>query len=163
MVGYKQAIARRWAVRRYHLPFRLGSATSAAFACAILFTPVASSAEDAGEIAIEQASGRALIDLLIGNTLVVRRSGQADGTHGHLHLMQDGTADFREILRDASSGHISWSVDEYERLCVTENLYPDQRKDCGLFRVMGDDLYIYADSGKVEHLKARLLRGKPRE
>lgn len=137
------------------------AATALAFA--ILFAPVASSAKEAEEIAIEQASGRALIDLLIGNTLVVHRSGQAGGAHGHLHLMEDGTADFREILRDASSGRISWSVDEYERLCVTENLEPDQRKDCGLFRIMGDDLYIYGDSGKVEHLKARLLRGEPRE
>ena len=132
-------------------------------AFAILFTPVASSAEEAGEIAIEQASGRALIDLLIGNTLVVRRSGQVGFAHGHLHLMEDGTADFREILRDASSGRISWSVDEYERLCVTENLHPDQRKDCGLFRIMGDDLYIYTDKGKVEHLKTRLLRGESSE
>ncbi len=150
----------------YRAPPRPRSALAIALACAILFAPAASPAEeaaDAGGIAIEQASGRALIDLLIGNTLVVRRSGQVGGAHGHLHLMEDGTADFREILRDARSGRISWSVDEYERLCVTENLEPDQRKDCGLFRIMGDDLYIYRDSGKVEHLKVRLLRGEPRE
>jgi len=148
----------------YRAPPWQRSAAAIALICTILFAPAASSAEetaDAAEIAIEQASGRALIDLLIGNTLVVRR--QVGGAHGHLHLMEDGTADFREILHDARSGRINWSVDEYERLCVTENLEPDQRKDCGLFRIMGDDLYIYGDSGKVEHLKARLLRGEPRE
>lgn len=147
----------------YRAQPRPRSALAIALVCAILFAPAASSAEDAGEITIKQASGRALVDLLIGNTLIVRRSGHVGGAHGHLHLMEDGTADFREMLRDARSGRISWSVDEYERLCLTENLESDQRKDCGLFRIMGDDLYIYGDSGKVEHLKVRLLRGEPRE
>jgi len=150
-------------VRRYRLPCRRGLAASTAFACAILLAPVASSAQDAEEIPIEDASGRALTALLTGNTLVVRPLNDAGDAFGILHLKEDGTAVFTEMLRDAKLTPIRWSVDESERLCITESLEPGQRKDCGLFRIKGGDLFIYGDNGKVEHLKARLLRGAPPE
>lgn len=136
-------------------------AVAAALVCAILFTPVASLAGDTDEIAIEEASGRELIALLNGNTLVVSTPGQT-GAYGYLHLKEDGTAIFREMLREAKPGHIRWSVDESQRLCITETLEPGARKDCSLFRMEGNDLYIHGDNGKVEHVKARLLRGEPR-
>ena len=119
-------------------------------------------AGDTDEIAIEEASGRELIALLIGNTLVVSAPGQTCA-YGYLHLKEDGTAIFREMLRDGQPGHIRWSVDESQRLCITETLEPGARKDCGLFRINGDDLYIRGDNGKVEHMKTRLLRGGPPE
>jgi len=137
-------------------------AAATALACGVLFPPVTLLAGDADEIAIEEASGRELIALLIGNTLVVRALDETGGAHGYLHLKEDGTAIFREMLREAKPGHIRWSVDESQRLCITETLEPGARKDCSLFRMEGNDLYIHGDNGKVEHVKARLLRGEPR-
>lgn len=150
-------------MRARRIPSVQRCAVAAAFACAILFPPAASMAGDTDEITIEEASGRELIALLNGNTLIVSAPGETGGAYGYLHLKEDGTAIFREMLPDASPGRIRWSVDERQRLCITETLDPGARKDCGLFRMKGDDLYIYGDNGKVEHAKARLVRGEPRE
>lgn len=130
---------------------------------ATLFTPVIASAKDAEEIVIGKASGRELIALLTDNTLFALPLDQADNEYGYLYLKRDGTANFRDMLLDAEPERMRWSVDKFERLCLTEDLGPDQRRDCVLLRVVGDELYIYTDNGNVEHHKARLLRGEPRE
>ena len=126
-------------------------------------TPVAAFAQDAEEISIEDASGQELIDQMIGNTLIVRLPDQTDDLYGYLYLQADGTAVLREIAREPMTATISWSVDDSQRLCITENREGNARKDCGLFRLTGHDLHIVDEKGKAENLKGQLLRGAPRE
>lgn len=126
-------------------------------ACAALAAPAAASAE---EIRIEEASGRALIDLLTGNTLMVREPEQTDEAFGYLYLTADGTAELREIGQGARRMRFKWSVDEQERLCLSESLEAGEGKDCALLRIADDDLTIES-GGKPERLKSRVIRGAP--
>ncbi|QZP07829.1 hypothetical protein [Caenibius sp. WL] len=128
-------------------------------ACAALAAPATASAAEA--IRIEDASGRALIALLTGNTLVVREPGQTGEAFGYLYLTADGTAELREIRQNAKRVRLQWSVDERERLCLSGPPETDQGKDCALLRIADDDLTIESGNGKSEHLKSRLLRGAP--
>lgn len=96
-------------------------------------------------------------------TLVVHLPDQTDGDYGYMHLKEDGTAAFRKTQRHTEFVPTRWFVGEDERLCVTESLELDAHRECGLFRMTGDDLYIHGDNGEVVHMKARLLRGTPPE
>ena len=81
----------------------------------------------------------------------------------HLYLTADGTAELREIRQNGKSVRFKWSVDERERLCLSESLETDERKDCALFRLTANDLTLESGNGKSEHFKARVLRGAPKE
>jgi len=138
-------------------PFR--SIAAFGLACAALAVPATASAE---EIKIEEASGRALIAQLTGNTLIVREPEQTGEAFGYLYLTADGTAELREIRQNGKSVRFKWSVDERERLCLSESLETDERKDCALFRLTANDLTLESGNGKSEHFKARVLRGAPK-
>lgn len=95
-------------------------------------------------------TGRAAIDRIVGNTMVLipKETGLGKDLKSLVYLMPDGRAAFKTQAGDGKGGQRDveawegrWSVDDQERLCVSKADHAPRDRDCLGLTIKGNSIY----------------------
>ncbi|MFC4256191.1 hypothetical protein GRI97_11320 [Altererythrobacter xixiisoli] len=129
----------------------------------LMLTALPAQAQDAAAPVSGPVSGRAAIDLVIGNSLVGTVEGQAESDPGVVfYLNADGTAKARSTTGDGETRPGQWSVGEGDTLCIVDPGDKPDSNDCMGVTVIGDQVELAQGTEKFG-LNLKLMPGNPYE
>lgn len=129
----------------------------------MMLTALPAQAQDSTASTGGPVSGRAAIDLVIGNSMVGTLEGQAESDPGVVfYLNADGTAKARSTTGDGETRPGQWSVGEGDTLCIVDPGDTPGENDCMGVIVTGDQVELAQGADKFG-LKLKLMPGNPYE